>query len=79
MKPSGLFDKEAIEVRRRALDSFSAWEKSQSVPPPPADAIARLDELLRLMPPQPLSPRRPGHYAGVAALRAALSHLGRVP
>lgn len=76
MKPAGLFDKKAIEARRRALASFAAWEAAQPIPAAPEDVIARLDEILRLTPPRPLSLRRSQDYAGVALLHRALSRLG---
>ncbi len=76
---SGLFDREALQARQKALNAFNDWEGRQLPAPPPEDALARLDALLRLMPQKLLAARTVEDYAGVATLHAALAVLDGTP
>ncbi|MEW5764877.1 MAG: hypothetical protein ACOYXN_09955 [Acidobacteriota bacterium] len=79
MEPSGLFSREGLEARRRALERFAAWEREQPPAPARENVLSDLDALFRLLDPAPPGPRRPSDYEGVAILHAALAVLDGEP
>lgn len=75
MSPADLFPKALFERRRRALQSFAAWEADRPPVSPPGEAMALLGFLWEMLPPEVRRAELPGDYSGVKAMRTALSVL----